>query len=787
MTADNGIDRRTFLHLAAAAPIAAGLVDIGLARTADTAFPAKASPFPLEAVRLLRSPFLDAVNANQRYLHKIEPDRLLHNFRVHAGLKPKGDAYGGWEADTIAGHSLGHYLTACSLMYAQTGDPESKKRVDYIVSELVECQKAAGDGYAAGFTRRKGDKIEDGRVVFEEIKRGEIRSSGFDLNGSWVPLYNWHKLFSGLFEANTHCSSSQALKVAVDLGGYIDGVFSKINDEQLQKVLNCEQGGINESFAELYSRTNDKRWLALAERIRHHRTLDPIFAQQNKLSGLHANTQIPKIIGLARLFELTGKSEYSTAAKFFWDTVTSKYSYVIGGNSDREHFQEPNTIARYITDQTCESCNTYNMLKLTRHLFAWNPQGSYFDYYERAHFNHMLAQQNPKTGMFAYMVPLMSGSARAFSTEFNDFWCCVGSGMETHSKHGESIYWRADDVLFVNLFIPSTLEWKARGAAFEMTTDYPLSGRINVKITKLPKPATFDIAMRLPSWADKPAITATGSLIQMLHYNGYAMIRKRWKQGDVLTLDLKMEPRLEATAGDDNVVAVMSGPLVLAADLGDAAKDFNGVEPAFVGGDLKAAIKPTTEAAVFMTTGIGRPADISLKPFYSQWERRTAVYFPRYTDQEWAKAQAVLAIEQARNRDIMANAVDMIDLGNEKSEKEHKLTSSISYPLSYRAKNGRDARTGGYFEFQMKVADVPLTLRARYWGEESKRSFNILIDGQKIATETLGLGKPGTFVEIEYLIPVELLKGKADVTVRFEPEKGSTAGPVFGCLIYKGK
>ena len=423
----NHIDRRIFLHLAAAAPIVAGLAEIGLAGGTADISPGGVSPFPLEAVRLLPSPFLDAVNSNQRYLHKIEADRLLHNFRVHAGLKPKGETYGGWEADTIAGHSTGHYLTACSLMYGQTGDPESKKRADYIVSELAECQKAAGDGYVAAFTRRKDGKVEDGRVVFDEIKRGEIRSAGFDLNGSWVPLYNWHKLFSGLFEANTHCGSTRALIVATALAGYIDGVFSKVNDDQLQKVLNCEHGGINESFAELYSRTNDKRWLALAERIRHHRTLDPMFAREDKLPGLHANTQIPKVIGLARLYELTGKPEYATAANFFWDTVTAKYSYAIGGNSDREHFQAPNSLARYITDQTCESCNTYNMLKLTRHLFAWDPRSSYFDYYERAHFNHMLAQHDPSTGMFAYMVPLMSGSARSYSTEFNDFWCCVGS------------------------------------------------------------------------------------------------------------------------------------------------------------------------------------------------------------------------------------------------------------------------------------------------------------------------------------------------------------------------
>src|SRR6185369_4568210 len=241
-----------------------------------------------------------------------------------------------------AGHTLGHYLTACSLIYAQTGDADAKKRVDYIISELAVCQNAAPDGYVAGFTRRKDKKVENGRVIFDEIKNGDIRSAGFDLNGCWVPFYNWHKLFSGLLAAQEFCGNTKALPVATSLAGFIDGVFARLNDEQVQKVLNCEHGGINESLAELYARTQDKRWLALAERIRHHRTLDPMFAQEDKLLGLHANTQIPKVIGLARIYELTNEPEYAAAARFFWQNVTNNYSYVIGGNSDREHFQAPN-------------------------------------------------------------------------------------------------------------------------------------------------------------------------------------------------------------------------------------------------------------------------------------------------------------------------------------------------------------------------------------------------------------------------------------------------------------
>ena len=375
----------------------------GIARAArnDPRLPKTAAPFPLDAVRLKPSDYLTAVTGNQRYLHDLEPDRLLHNFRKYAGLEPKGAIYGGWEQDTIAGHTLGHYLTAAALMYAQTGDAEMKRRVDYIVDELAACQAAHGDGYVAGFTRRRGDTIENGKLLFAELKAGDIRSKGFDLNGCWVPFYNWHKLYDGLFHAERLCGNEKALPIAVRLSGYIADVVAALDDDQLQEVLDCEHGGINESFAELYARTGERKWLALAERIRHRKVLDPLAEGKDPLPWIHANTQIPKLIGLARLHELTGDPRHAQTARHFWDLVIDDYTYVIGGNADREYFPAPNTISQHITEQTCESCNTYNMMKLTRHLYAWAPDAALFDYYERAHLNHILAQQDPETGMFA--------------------------------------------------------------------------------------------------------------------------------------------------------------------------------------------------------------------------------------------------------------------------------------------------------------------------------------------------------------------------------------------------
>lgn len=797
---EKDLDRRRFLQLTASGALAAvafpfsGVSGASQTNNRRRDFPSSFAPFPLEAVRLAGSPFLNAVKANLAYLHKIEPDRLLHNFRRHAGLKPKAEPYGGWEGDTIAGHTLGHYLTACALMHAQTGDAECKRRAGYIVAELAACQAAAGDGYVAGFTRRRGDIVENGRVIFEEISRGEIRSAGFDLNGSWVPFYNWHKLFSGLFEAQTHCGSGDAVKVAQRLAGFIDGVFSKLSDEQLQKVLDCEHGGINESLAELFARTQDKRWLALAERIRHRRTLDPMFEERDALTNLHANTQIPKVIGLARLFELTQKPEYQRAARFFWETVTTKYSYVIGGNSDREYFQAPLSISKYITEQTCESCNTYNMLKLTRHLFRWNPQSGFFDYYERAHFNHILAHQNPKNGMFAYMIPLMSGTAREFSSEFNDFWCCVGSGMESHAKHGDSIYWQSGgDHLLVNLFIPSTLVWREQNdAQFVLASGYPFAEEVRLTVKEVKKSSEFAVSLRIPRWCENASLMLNGKQIKFTKNGGYATLRRKWKTGDTVALSLPMKPRLEPTPDNPEIVALLYGPLVLAADLGAADKPFESAPPALVGADLLAGLAPLgDEPATFRTKGTGRPSDLTFKPFFSQWERRTAVYFPRFTDAQWARQETFLAEERARLKDLEARSVDVVNLGDAEAEREHELTAKFSYPVSYRGRKGRDARSGGYFEFKMKVrrssssgGEEPLMLRATYWGGERRRHFYILVDGKRVADERLNAEKLGEFIDRDYPLPPALLKDKTSVVIRFEPEPGNSAGPVFGCRLF---
>jgi DUF1680 family protein len=774
--------RRRFLKAVAPGILAATGPSRALAAALEERPASAASPFPLEAVRLDPSPFLDAVEANKGYLHRIEPDRLLHNFRRHAGLAPKADAYGGWEADTIAGHTLGHYLSACALMVAQTGDPECRRRVDYIVGQLALCQAGAGDGYVAGFTRTRGTIVEDGRALFAELERGDIRSAGFDLNGCWVPFYNWHKLYAGLFDADRQCGNRQAIDIARRLGGYIEHVFAALDDGQVQQILECEHGGINESFAELYARTGERRWLTLARRLRHRRVLDPLAAGRDELPNLHSNTQIPKVIGLARLHELTRDPADAAAARFFWDTVVTGQSYVIGGNGDREYFQASRAISRHITEQTCEACATYNMLKLTRHLYAWRQDAVYFDYYERAHLNHILAQQNPGTGMLTYMTPLLAGAAREFSTPFDDFWCCVGTGMESHAKHGDSIYWHSRGRLIVNLFIPSRLAWRARGAEIHLATDYPLAGSIRLTIAKLDRPSSFELALRVPAWCERPTLALNGARIDGAREAGYLVLRRRWRAGDAVTLDLPMPLRLEPTPDDPTVVAVLSGPLVLAADLGPADAPYAGPAPALVGEDLPSDFSPVQgQPQSFRTGGSARPTDLSFKPFYAQYDRRSAVYLRRFDDAEWEQARATLADEEIRRAALDARSVDIMPLGEVSAERDHGLKAENSYPVVYRGRNGRDARSGGFFEFTLRTRPGPLLLRATYWGEERRRLFRILIDGTAIATERLDGDGPGEFVDRDYPLAASLTRDKERFTVRFEPEPGHSAGPVFGC------
>jgi DUF1680 family protein len=770
--------RRRFLQWSALA-VAAGFLRFPLEAAASEA--GKVSAVPLQDVRLKPSLFLDSLQTNRRYLVELEPDRLLCNFLKYAGLTPKGESYGGWEGDTISGHTLGHYLSALSKLYAQTGDAEAKQRIDHIVAELARAQAADKDGYVGGFTR-KNDKgeVEGGKLVMEDVRRGVIKGSKFNLNGSWSPLYTQHKLFAGLLDANAMAGNQQALEVLVPVAAYFAGVFDALDHTQMQQLLDTEFGGLNESYIELGARTGQTRWIEIGKRLRHEKVIDPAIAGQDALPHIHANTQIPKFIGEARQFEVAGDADSAAAARFFWETVTAHYSYVIGGNADREYFQQPDTIAAFLTEQTCEHCNSYNMLKLTRHLYQWTPQARYFDYYERTLHNHTMAAQHPGTGMFTYMTPMIAGGGREYSDKFDSFWCCVGTGMEAHAQFGDSIYWHDAQSLYVNLYIPSTLDWKERNFALDLDSGVPDNGKVRLQIQRAGAQAPRRLLLRVPGWSEgRYSVRVNGTKQSGKAIDGYIVLERGWKAGDVIEVEFATPLRLEHAAGDADSVVVMRGPLALAADLGPSNEPYDAPDPALVA-DVSplSGFSELPEPGTYLAS-TSRPQGLTFVPFYSQYDRRSALYLRRMDPAQWTRESERKREQKAAFEAMQASAVDVIQFGDEASEKAHKLSSDTSFGGEYRRQKCRDVRGKGFVEFEMKGSEKPLALRLRFWGSDKGR-FNILVNGTLAVEVEVERGQVIDFIDRDYPLPPALTRGAKTLTLRFEPQHGDTAGPLFG-------
>ncbi|WP_024891618.1 glycoside hydrolase family 127 protein [Luteimonas huabeiensis] len=771
--------RRRFLGWCALAA-AAGIAGFG-PRAAALAPARRIAPAD-GSVRLLPSVFAEQVAATRGYLLRLSPDRLLHNFRQQAGLAPRAEPYGGWEADTIAGHTLGHYLSALALLHGHGGDADCGRRVDHIVAELRACQAAGGDGYVAGFTRKRDDgTVEGGRAVLDEIERGEIRARPFDLNGSWAPFYTWHKLFAGLLDAHRYRGRDDALEVAVALAAHVERRLAPLDEAQMQELLECEFGGMPESLAELSARSGDARWLALSRRFHHARVLDPLAAGRDELARLHANTQIPKLLGAARQFELDGRQDDAAAVLFFWERVTGAHSYAIGGNSDREYFQRPGTLSRYVTEQTCEHCNTLNMLRLTQHVHAWSGEARQFDFHERALYNHVLSQQHPDGGRYTYMTPLQTGEARRYSEPEGPFWCCVGTGMESHAQFSDAIFRFGDGALHVNLYIPSILDDPAHGLALRLESGLPARGTVVATVLRADAGAPRTIALRLPDWAGGHALKVNGAAIELRPQDGYLRLARDWAEGDRIEADFAMPVRVEPCADDPSLVSLRRGPCVLAADLGPADAPWDGREPLL---DPDTAFEPDAGGGA-RARPPSHPEGLRLAPFHALHERRYAVYFRRLDADGRRAYQAALDAARERDDALARRSLDRLAPGDEDSERAHDLrTEGASHAVVYRRLRGRDARSGGAFEFVLRPAAAPARLRLRYWGEEHRRRFAILADGERLADEALDGGRGDDFVDVDYPLPDALRTPRPDgLRIRIEPEDGYSAGPVFGAWL----
>jgi hypothetical protein len=598
----------------------------------------RATPFRPADVRLLEGPFRRAQARDAKYLLRLEPDRLLHNFRVNAGLRPKAPVYGGWESQEpwvgirCQGHTLGHYLSACALMSAATGDEQFKRRTDYVVAELRECQEAGRSGLVCAFP--------DG----ENSLRAVVNATRF----VGVPWYTMHKVFAGLRDAYLHTDNRAALDVLLKLSEWAVNFTRDIPDEQFQRMLDTEHGGMNEVLADVYAFTGEARFLALAERFCHRALLAPLAEGRDTLDGLHSNTQIPKVIGFNRLYELTGRGEYGAASRFFWRTVVENRTFATGGNGDNEHFFPPAEFLKHLSSaKTMETCCTYNMLKLTRGLFALDPSASHADYYERALYNGILGSQDPDTGMMTYFQPTRPGYLKLYCTPTDSFWCCTGSGMENHAKYGDSVYFRGAEALYVNLFIPSILNWEEKGLTVTQTTRFPEEDRARLRLN-VRRPQNLTLNVRHPSWCDAATVFVNGRRHTTSRRPGvYVALQRVWRDGDTVEVRLPMSLRAEPLHGHTDLIAFMYGPLVLAGTLGregltpgadiivnertygDVLNDKVEV-PLLVGdvGEIVSRIKPSTgDPLTFRTEGLGRPRDVNLIPFNRVAHERYNLYW----------------------------------------------------------------------------------------------------------------------------------------------------------------
>lgn len=767
--------------------VCAGLAPRAQAEQAAPAVELAAKPFALDRVRLLDGPFRDAMERDRKYLHELDSGRLLHTWRVNAGLPSDAEPLGGWERPEceVRGHTLGHYLSACALMYSSTGDEELKEKADAIVIELAKCQEALGqNGYLSAFPESFIERAEKCEPV-------------------WAPFYVLHKMFAGLQDMYVHCGNTQALEVAGDMAAWLKGRLDRLDETQVQAMLErTEQGGMNDTLANLYALTGNPDYLAMARRFDQDRYVEPLARGEDRLKGEHVNSFIPNMIGTARQYEMTGDERDRGIAEFFWNQVTGARMYCTGGTSCREHWHtNPNELATQLGDFTQETCCTYNMLKLTRRLFCWDPDAKYADYYERALWNSILSTQNPETGMMMYFVVLASGRWKMYNGPNDAFWCCTGTGLENHAKYGDSIYFHNDHELFVNQFIASEVDWQEKGVRIRQLTRFPEQEKTTVTVNTA-NPVKFVLKIRIPYWATGGfAVAVNGeSFERNVKPCRYVAIERRWHDGDTVDVALPMTLHAHPMPDDKNVVAFMYGPFVLAGKLGgegltteNTHTDKNWYEfdevatvPPLLGHPENPAawIRPVDgEVLTFTTTG--QDKDFTLVPYHRLFGERYAVYWNVYL--EGSPEHKAMLEREAIEKELMARTLDQVEIGDAKSEQAHALQGEKIGSGHAFNRQWRHATDGGWFGYTLKTTpDAPLTLLCTYWGSDTGlRTFDVLVDEEIVATQTLNNNAPDQFFDVEYDIPLHLTRGKTQLTVKFQAKPGMMAGGIFGLRLLK--
>ena len=744
--------------------------------------------------------FKNAQQTDLKYILELNPDRLLAPYLKEAGLKPKAESYGNWENTGLDGHMAGHYLSALSFMYASTRNERLKARIHHMLSELKKCQDANGNGYVSG--------VPGGKKMWTEIKNGNIRASSFSLNDKWVPLYNIHKIYSGLYDAYAVTGNNQAKEILIKLTDWCLDLVSNLSDNQVQGMLKSEHGGLNEVFANVYSLTGNKKYIELAKKFSDKTILEPLTKRTDVLNGLHANTQIPKVIGYEQIGIAGKDTTMENAAAFFWNTVVNNRTVAIGGNSVREHFNPSNDFSSMIEwREGPETCNSYNMLKLTKQLFLSQPSLKYIDYYEQTLYNHILTSQNPKGG-FVYFTPIRPGHYRTYSSPQESFWCCVGSGLENHGKYGEMIYSHTENSIFVNLFISSVLNWKEKGISLTQQTDFP--NRESSEITlKLTRSRRFDVNFRNPSWVEKGEIKLyINGKIQTAKQNkfGYISLSRVWKSGDVIEIRLPMHTKANFLPDGSDWVAFTRGPIVLAAELDTLTEPNLFADGSRMGHIANGALMPLNEAPLIVgdknTLAEGVKSEqfdkmsfnasqliyqqkyknLKLTPFYNLSEKRYVIYWPYTNKENLPERVNKINLYEAGKIKLENSTIDLINTGEQQPETDHGFKGEQTDNGTFKERHFRNGKA--WFSYQLKNKDLSAKkLSLMLYGKEANKAFSVYINNKILQSVKLDGTNGSDFYTLEIEIPEELLT--ADMELKFLAEPKSAIANIYEIRLLK--
>ncbi|BBE15993.1 acetyl-CoA carboxylase [Aquipluma nitroreducens] len=756
--------------------------------------------FPLSDVKLLEGPFKHARDLNIEVLLKYDVDRLLAPYRKEAGLPEKAKSYPNWEG--LDGHVGGHYLSALAMNYAATGNAECKRRMDYMISELKACQEANaqkypdwGVGYVGGIPNSAG--------LWPKIKSGEVGV----IWKYWAPYYNIHKMFAGLRDAWLYTGNADAKQIFLNFCDWAITITQDLSDKQMEDMLANEHGGMNEVLADAYQISGDEKYLAAAKRYSHKMFLDPLSQGIDMLDNKHANTQIPKFIGFERIAELGHDAKYDKAGSFFWETVTTNRSLAFGGNSRREHFPAKESCIDFVNvNDGPESCNSYNMLKLTEDLFRAHPAAKYADYYERTLFNHILSTQHPEHGGYVYFTPARPRHYRVYSAPNEAMWCCVGSGMENHGKYNQFIYTHSKDSLFLNLFIASELNWKENGVKIRQETSFPYEEQTKLTITE--GAASFKLLVRYPAWVGKGAlkIVVNGKDVDCSELpSSYVCINRKWKKGDVVQLTFPMHNTIEHLPNVPEYIAFMHGPILLGAKTGtedlkgliaddgrwgqSSSGEFLPVDkaPILIDDDIQNIgnkLIPVKDKPLNFTLNVkmANPTELTLEPFSKIHDARYMMYWLALSNSGYkAYTDSLVNIENEKLA-LEKRTVDQVAPGEQQPEVDHAMLLEKSNKGNNLNEFFREARDGGYFSYDLATkSETNLSLMVRYWGAEwGTRKFDISIDDEKLVNEdNTGKWNLSMFKDVVYPIPDAMVTGKNHVRVKFQALPESTAGAVY--------